>query len=556
MTSSFQTLFLRVILLSALILVKGKDHAKVKKICPQIKQILKNSDLWNRAKDEHPYEPNEDINKECPEGKYKGEADDKCRDFYRGGVVDAFDDAHTDSAWNAKQLRGLLKNIEKVHTVAGLPRRFAASRLIVTSPAYYFTEALSRNTSCYGKISKMSEEDEKAWPELKATKCKKSGIAVCKCKGVICWPFQRKSDPDSSQSDSCDSLELSIVGIVTGNIRLGNPKGLERLPNLLFLDGRQKFKYSSESFPRLPKVQTLMLSRLEPLKLYRLPENLPEGTRWLTVDLSIPTNPEEFTAICKLKSLQSLRLLNGAKGLPSCFGSLSELLALDLRGGSLGDLEPPAKPLPEELNNLTKMVDFIAFEQGHIEVGNTDSDNNELKCPAPTCEPSYQTVVDYQHEAKYRCKSPGHPKPWSEDLNTLPVFKWNLLEKFWVDANHLWASDGYLRRAAAAWPRMRTIDLYDNKIKLDAAELGAFSNHKLLFQFQLQYNQMYGRLPRSVFNGTSPLATYHMQLNSELEGCFSKKYDKAVGSLYYVGTKIKVGEQCEKEAEREKQVEL
>merc|ERR1712232_3921 len=163
------------------------------------------------------------------------------------------------------------------------------------------------------------------------------------------------------------------------------------------------------------------------------------------------------------------------------------------------------------------------------------------ECPKdPSCEPSYQTIVDHTSGAKFVCKS---PKPWSEDLNLLPVMGWSRLEKFWGDANRLFASPGYLRNIAKAWPRLRTLDLYDNAISLDAAELDAFAGHTLLHQVQLQKNRMTGTFPASILNGTCPLKLIHMQLNAEMGGCVSSKAP-GFSAFTYKGTRIRVSDNC------------
>lgn len=267
------------------------------------------------------------------------------------------------------------------------------------------------------------------------------------------------------------------------------------------------------------------------IRLFKLvlPAPMPENVRWLTIDVESALPPKNLIPICKLKQLQSIRVLNGATGLPSCFGGLTELLAIDIRNGFLGDT---AKPLPPELGNLTKMVDFVAFEQAHMETE---------ECPTdPSCEPSYQTIVDTQSGAKYVCKS---PKAWAEDLSLLPVFGWSRLEKFWVDANRLFASPGYIRSIAKAWPRLRTLDLYDNEISLDAAELEAFAGHTLLHQAQLQKNRMKGTFPASILNGTCPLKLMHMSLNPDMGGCVSPKLP-GFTALTYKGTRVRVNEKC------------
>lgn len=245
------------------------------------------------------------------------------------------------------------------------------------------------------------------------------------------------------------------------------------------------------------------------------------------MDTTGPTGPEELIPVCSLRKLQSFRS-SWLQGLPPCFGSLTELLGLDLRNGLLTGL-------PEELGNLSKLVEFIAFEQSHEEF-------EEDSCPGDSsCKPSYQSIIDPDGSGKYRCTSSS--QSWSQDLSLMPIFKWHNLEKFWVDANALQASPGFLQKAAMAWPNLRTLDLYDNDLSLDVGELSAFAHHPLLHQVQLQRNNLHGVLPDAILNSSS-LVTLFLSLNPRVQGCISSERAKRI-AVMRADTGIRLADSCE-----------
>ncbi len=230
-------------------------------------------------------------------------------------------------------------------------------------------------------------------------------------------------------------------------------------------------------------------------------------------------------------------------GLPSCIGGLSELRSIDIRSGFLGDLQPPAEPLPRSLENLTKLVEFNAFEQGFVETS---------KCPTDrTCKASYETMVDCDEGVeegpmKFRC---SQHKAWDQDLNALPIFKWPNLEKFWVDGNALWASLGFFRRAAEAWPKLRTLDLYDNQLATDAQELLELQRCPLLQQVQLQMNNLTGEFPASLLDNAL-LVRFRVGFNKHLRGCVPRRAPR-LGQFTAHGTQIRVEESCSSSVHQE-----
>eukprot|EP00928_Gymnodinium_smaydae_P027165 TRINITY_DN21090_c0_g1_i1.p1 TRINITY_DN21090_c0_g1~~TRINITY_DN21090_c0_g1_i1.p1 ORF type:complete len:378 (+),score=28.99 TRINITY_DN21090_c0_g1_i1:370-1503(+) len=359
--------------------------------------------------------------------------------------------------------------------------------------------------------------------------CDARGDKICDCRSIICWVFQSTHE----QSGSCAPRELRIVGLVfpvsvpwTGSRE--QVRDMNRFQHLLFWD-----VYVGDGVKALPDLDQLRTMRLRYMGSVVLPAKMPSRLRWLSIEPGRPTDPNSISAICSLRELQSLRIQQ-LRELPVCIGMLSELLALDVRNGYL-------QKLPQELEQLSKLVEFVAFEQSHIEL-------DEGECLEDmTCVPSFESMLDPDEPGKYRCNA-----GWSQDLTALPVFKWRHLEKFWVDANSLWASPGFFAQMAESWPNLRTLDLYDNNIRSDASELVALMRLPLLHQVLLQSNQLVGTFPGEVVASASALITMFLSFNKDLHGCIPPMKGSKFPAVIAAGTQIRVSGECN----RSKQDEL
>eukprot|EP00930_Biecheleria_cincta_P013265 TRINITY_DN11916_c0_g2_i3.p2 TRINITY_DN11916_c0_g2~~TRINITY_DN11916_c0_g2_i3.p2 ORF type:complete len:134 (+),score=27.62 TRINITY_DN11916_c0_g2_i3:1296-1697(+) len=98
----------------------------------------------------------------------------------------------------------------------------------------------------------------------------------------------------------------------------------------------------------------------------------------------------------------------------------------------------------------------------------------------------------------------------------LPIFSWSNLEMFWVDACNLSASPGFFQKAAKAWPKLRTLDLYDNPIGLPAEGLAAFAGHEQLHQVLVQKCELHGVLPGKLFLRSTSLVLLQANQNKHL----------------------------------------
>merc|ERR1711971_160196 len=190
--------------------------------------------------------------------------------------------------------------------------------------------------------------------------------------------------------------------------------------------------------------------------------------------------------------------------------------------------------LPPELASLSNLVEFSAWGQGITQVMSTSD------CPKdPLCVLDYETALDTVNDGepprfeKYHCPQVA----WNALLDDLePIYHWPNLEKFWVDASRLRASAQFFNRAANAWPMMRSLDVYDNDIEVDASALTAFSKHPYLWQLLIGKNRFHGDFPEElVTNWPSRWLPTRLQLslNENLSGCMPSRLEALV-----TGTKI------------------
>eukprot|EP00931_Biecheleriopsis_adriatica_P106685 TRINITY_DN81082_c0_g1_i1.p1 TRINITY_DN81082_c0_g1~~TRINITY_DN81082_c0_g1_i1.p1 ORF type:complete len:289 (+),score=56.45 TRINITY_DN81082_c0_g1_i1:62-928(+) len=261
-------------------------------ICPQVSKLLQNS-AFKAASEEHPHIMEAlhhvqrtwpELDKEC--GGLKGYGWYECRGIYFGGIIDRFDDAHTDEEFRAAELQPLFAHLQEQKHVRGLPRRFSSSELATISPAYYIVEEsrgvhdeLKRlqHSGCHNSIS-IHAGDAVAWAAAaKILGCHKHNHEICECPEVVCWAFNTSSELSPADSP-CPQKELRIVGLtlVYGSyLQSGELDLLSEFQNLLFLD--MQVDSTSKHFPDVPNLRTLRL-RFQGATTHIL-ANLPQGVQ-------------------------------------------------------------------------------------------------------------------------------------------------------------------------------------------------------------------------------------------------------------------------------------
>eukprot|EP00930_Biecheleria_cincta_P019968 TRINITY_DN15109_c0_g1_i1.p1 TRINITY_DN15109_c0_g1~~TRINITY_DN15109_c0_g1_i1.p1 ORF type:complete len:341 (-),score=47.71 TRINITY_DN15109_c0_g1_i1:237-1106(-) len=229
--------------------------------------------------------------------------------------------------------------------------------------------------------------------------------------------------------------------------------------------------------------------------------------------------------ICEYTKLQALSLHSRSLGgLPACLAKLTELRYLDAARNKFGtELKAPEDAIPVQLSALTRLVEFSAWGQGLTYVRKVAS------CPEDTqCVLDVETALSFASDGevnmeRYRC--PG--KSWSPNLDKLKaIYGWRKLQKFWIDANQITASEYFVREAARAWPQLRTLDLYDNAIEMDVGAFAAFASHPTMYQLYLARNRFFGTFPEDLVDAskTWPLGSITVFMNSNVTGCIPRRF--------------------------------
>jgi hypothetical protein len=147
-----------------------------------------------------------------------------------------------------------------------------------------------------------------------------------------------------------------------------------------------------------------------------------------------------------------------------------------VRGNHFGNSLSVSKALPASINDLSSLREFIGFQQGSFTFHGRGA---QSACQKMTCLPTYETLITIPQssdaESEWKCK------PLVADLEDLPIFHLRFLEKFWSlattagsslshqmycdrwDMNALTATPKFFHRVVASWPRLKTLDLYDNR---------------------------------------------------------------------------------------------
>lgn len=230
--------------------------------------------------------------------------------------------------------------------------------------------------------------------------------------------------------------------------------------------------------------------------------------------------PGELEFVCNSPMLQFFEV-GRAVGLPECMAANTELLRVDLRGGRLRG------PLPAGAARWTKLVDFVAFEQG------------QRWCPASgrpasadgafDCKVNYHAKATWEedeiNEPLWHCPHDGWVVPFDDPAN--PWWSWQNLERFWVDVNFL---HGRIpNELPDRWPRLRTLDLYSNELTGEVpATLCKLTQLRTL---QLQDNRLSGEFPFEAFFSKCPSApqrlskvtTLELAMNPNLTGCVRRE---------------------------------
>jgi len=257
---------------------------------------------------------------------------------------------------------------------------------------------------------------------------------------------------------------------------------------------------------------------------------------------------EQLAPLCKLRSLRSLNLAgNPITSLPACFGDLIELRLLDVRSARLQQ----RNALPPELSKLVNLKHLVGFGQGEVLYENPASPCTKRL----DCKPSYTTLIA-EPNPNWELNGDGngtHLNEWqcgslAGGLDDLPVFGMARLERLWLDMNNLTMGHDFLERAVQAWPKLRTLDLYSNNIKVDVNLVQKLKQLPQLHQVLLQNNNLHGTITGSFFEGW-PRAwqTLNLGLNREITGCVHPHdIPQQLEIFNHGGTKLVVAEACGK----------
>eukprot|EP00933_Yihiella_yeosuensis_P079933 TRINITY_DN9334_c0_g8_i1.p1 TRINITY_DN9334_c0_g8~~TRINITY_DN9334_c0_g8_i1.p1 ORF type:complete len:563 (-),score=78.17 TRINITY_DN9334_c0_g8_i1:55-1743(-) len=173
---------------------------------------------------------------------------------------------------------------------------------------------------------------------------------------------------------------------------------------------------------------------------------------------------------------QRLRLL-GVRyitSLPQCLEGLTDLIHLDVRQAWFTSSASINVKLPN-------LINFVSFQNGaHSRCSPLDSDGK------PRCRLLYERKKDFYTDSdenlSYQCPEKGWHLRFDDPSTAF--WTWSSLQRFWVDAN--WFSGSIPDFISGRWPRMRSLDLYNNNMSgpLPAALL----EMKNLTKLQLQDN--------------------------------------------------------------------
>jgi hypothetical protein len=260
-----------------------------------------------------------------------------------------------------------------------------------------------------------------------------------------------------------------------------------------------------------------------------------------------PLHAEELEFVCNSPNLKLFETTR-AIGLPECMGRNTELLRVDLRGGRL------AGPLPAGAAKWTKLVDFIAFEQAprwcvpRDQGGPPQDGATHRGCKVNFHAKAGALDREGEHQPLWHCPAEG----WITRFDgSAPWWAWRNLERFWVDVNFLHGT--IPPELPDRWPKLRTLDLYSNELTGEVpASLCRLTQLKTL---QLQDNRLSGTFPFDEFfrkcpghpnaaDPTSGVATLHIALNADLEGCVTipmlRSGARQTADMYLNFTKIRL----------------
>lgn len=274
---------------------------------------------------------------------------------------------------------------------------------------------------------------------------------------------------------------LRVAAVITRNVTkesvklgVGSLKQLQTLVLYAQSLTRESFSLLALAAPSLRYLDVGLHRRAEPKNVDALPAS-------------------ELEPLCELRELRFLKIFGPYTGLPPCFGNLTKLLHLDIRGLWL------TQPLPQSLSSLTQLRTFVAFGQ------------REHHCAEEGCIASIANRVQYETPMIYWCPAGG----WNVPLESIMFPEWSKIEKFWVDQNFLhgsipeWLPD--------KWRNLRSLDLYSNRITGTVPE--RLVGMPTLFQLQLHDNSLNGTAPH-VGHLSSSLKFLDVSLNPALHGCW------------------------------------
>ena len=114
--------------------------------------------------------------------------------------------------------------------------------------------------------------------------------------------------------------------------------------------------------------------------------------------------------------------------------------------------------------------------------------------------------------------------PWTAVVDDLPIFRAKKLEKLWVDMNNLTITEGFFDKVVEAWPEMRTLDLYDNNVHVNVANVVKLKKLPNMQQLLLQNNRVYGTMDSNFFEGwQESWRNLNLVLNRDLQGRLTQR---------------------------------
>ena len=368
--------------------------------------------------------------------------------------------------------------------------------------------------------AKTHHDDMKWWTTIKAKvgwkhpRCSKIADP-CKCSIMFACEKQPGSPNNVLRVVGVRSSVSALTALAHTSLLMSTPLNIR---SIRLVGERQLSRLQSRGLcsvlKSMPSLRTLRMDTI-----FHEECVLPQLQGYELANTERLTPPDAVSYVCKFENLKSLEMLARLTALPSCIGhKLGSLFRLDVRGNEFGYGSSNVPILPASLEKLTNMVDFVGFGQS---AQRCPPGGEPVLPPAAAlaagkdalgdgagpwrlkCRPNYWYVAfsmvnldagDDDPDLPWQCPDRGWKVKF--DDASAPWWKWRRLEKFWVDANFFHGS--IPDSIADKWPRLRTIDLYNNELTgTIPPSLGRLTD---LTQIQLQDNDLEGTVPDEVLH--------------------------------------------------------